>query len=601
MKKLLIFFSILILLFSLGCSSNGNDPDDVVTDDTTTEDTDDTDDTLTGSYTLEQFGEVTTELPSYVNIMFQVKNTDGDPITSFTTDVFEVEENGNSVSPTESAMRIRKQDEIPYSLYTVLMLDNSISVGENIEEIKSAAIELIKTADDPEESERDGNTGNQQFLVYTFSDSYEKITPSFTNDVSELTTAINEIIPGYNSTNLYGSIVEGVSNWNDSYSTSDITQGFLVLLTDGSDTQASSTFSEAESAIGDKKVITVGVGDEVEPTILEDLATSGFYEMNDYSQLADQFISIQTNMEAYANSFYWLDYLSPVRGDKQHELTLSVKNNSNSYSDAEISSSFNSANFYSIRPGLYINDNQSNTDGISTIKMGENSTFLLELNTYLSSTGGIPNKPEYTVTSDGGGTVVNIDQDTDAPSYFFLTATGSAGDTCTLTAKDTSNDFTETLSLNILETYFTENWENSNEQNWNINLGWDDALGITDSPERGSVLSGDYLFELRGDTNTLTSPVIDASTATIAVISFYAAVYSLDSSYETLEFDVYDGSSWNNVKSIGEDKNGMGYDKYEFEVPDTYDLTNLQIRFRAEASGNGDYMNIDDILVYEQN
>ena len=71
--------------------------------------------------------------------MFQVQNTADVPVMSFTTEDFGVLENDEAASPTESAMRIRKQHEIPYTLYTVLMLDNSLSVGADLDEIRAAS------------------------------------------------------------------------------------------------------------------------------------------------------------------------------------------------------------------------------------------------------------------------------------------------------------------------------------------------------------------------------------------------------------------------------------------------------------------------------
>ncbi len=67
--------------------------------------------------------QVETELPSFANIMFQVQDSDGQGVNFLTTEHFEVKEDGRAVSPTESAMRIRKRETIPYTLKTVLMLD----------------------------------------------------------------------------------------------------------------------------------------------------------------------------------------------------------------------------------------------------------------------------------------------------------------------------------------------------------------------------------------------------------------------------------------------------------------------------------------------
>ncbi len=87
---------------------------------------------------------IETQLPAFVNIMFQVTDMDGKGIDYLTTEDFEVREDDQPVSPTESAMQIRKKDVIPYTLKTVLLLDNSASVGSNLEEIKNAAKALVQ-------------------------------------------------------------------------------------------------------------------------------------------------------------------------------------------------------------------------------------------------------------------------------------------------------------------------------------------------------------------------------------------------------------------------------------------------------------------------
>jgi hypothetical protein len=103
-------------------------------------------------------------------------------------------------------------------------------------------------------------TAQQLFAVYEFSEN-PILLQDFTDDISLLTAAVNRIELGYPSTNLYGSIIEGVSQWEDIYSSEEVQQGYLIILTDGSDTQGSHTLSEALDARGSKKIYTVGMGD----------------------------------------------------------------------------------------------------------------------------------------------------------------------------------------------------------------------------------------------------------------------------------------------------------------------------------------------------
>ncbi len=455
------------------------DTEDVVYD-TGTQTTDGTTDSysdtgtksdITGAYKLFE-DNFTTESPSFVKMMFHVTNEDDVPLTTLTTEDFTVEEDSQPVSPTESAMRIRKQDEMPFTLYTVLMLDNSLSVGSNLAAIKEAAKTLILTADAASASDRDGDTENQQFLIYSFSDAPTLVTPTFDNDVAALTEAIDSIEIGYNSTNLYGAIIEGVSQWADTVSEEGISQGFLVLLTDGSDTQDSSSLEAALGTRREKKVITVGLGSEIEPEVLASLGNFGFYQIDDYSELAAQFVEIQTNMNKFADSIYWVEYLSPKRGEGNHRLSVTINGNTYTGGERHLVELFESDRFYSVHPGLYINDSVNHSSTITEVALDIWDPAKLVFNTYLSADGSFPKTPDYSLTAectapptadtdtasdnDAGPAstsdtevdpLLQIEQSDTNPSIFVLTSEAAPGTICVLTAKDTANGFTNTLTL----------------------------------------------------------------------------------------------------------------------------------------------------------
>ena len=85
-------------------------------------------------------------------------------------------ENGQPVSPTESAMHVRKREAITqsYRVKTVLMLDTSTSVEPHLEQIKEAAITLIRNM-----------TDQQEIALYEFSEE-PVLLQNFTNDVDAL-------------------------------------------------------------------------------------------------------------------------------------------------------------------------------------------------------------------------------------------------------------------------------------------------------------------------------------------------------------------------------------------------------------------------------
>jgi len=87
---------------------------------------------------------IQTELPCYVHVMFQVIDLNGKGIDYLTQNDFEILEDGEPISLSESQIEIKKREAVPYKLKTVIMLDNSTSLQNNIEEIRNAAKSFIE-------------------------------------------------------------------------------------------------------------------------------------------------------------------------------------------------------------------------------------------------------------------------------------------------------------------------------------------------------------------------------------------------------------------------------------------------------------------------
>ena len=368
---------------------------------------------------------ITTEVPSFVNILFQVIDSDNWGVTSLTTEHFEVREDDQVVSPTESAMRVQKREAIPhrFKLKTVLMLDTSTSVKDHLEQIKQAAVILVENM-----------TENQEIALYEFSEKPELL-QDFTDDAAALTKAIQDIELGFPTTNLYGSVITGTARWADIFTTTQVQQGFLVILTDGSDTQGSYTLSEALTARGNKNVYTIGLGNEIDPDVLRELGNAGFFQIADVSKLADQlaerFIEIQKRIVSFADSFYWLRYLSPKRGDREHSLAVIVKGNEVNYS---IEGSFNSRDFYSVRQGVFVNTSPSNAEGIEELRMAKGDSIRLQAVTFPEL-----KSPQYIwETSDRD--IVAIEPGPVDASVAWAIAVGDIGQTATLTVFDRANE-----------------------------------------------------------------------------------------------------------------------------------------------------------------
>ncbi len=296
-----------------------------------------------------------TELPHIVNILFQVVDFNGKGIDFLTTSDFELFEDGEKISQSESQMQILKKGQTPFELKTVLMLDNSTSLGNDLTQLKTAATDFVNNI-----------VTGQKVAVYKFSEK-PVLVQDFTDNISLLTSAINSIGLGYPTTNLYGAVIEGASRLVYRFDSDQIIQSDMILFTDGHDTQGSHTLSEAVNAIQGKSVYTVGLGEDIDPDVLNILGTSGFYPIARVDQLSDTFSKIEEDLNKYANSYYWLRYRSPKRGPNMHTLILQIRNNPNIGEGSTIIDQFSSSGFFSVNPGLYFNSSASSPEGIDTL------------------------------------------------------------------------------------------------------------------------------------------------------------------------------------------------------------------------------------------
>ena len=383
--------------------------------------------------------QIETAWPSFVNILFQVTDAKGRGVPSLTTEDFEVRENDQVVSPSESAMYIRKREPGSYSygLKTVLMLDTSVSIRAHLEQIKEAAVTLVRN-----------RIPEQEIAVYEFSEE-PVLLQDFTTDVDALVTAIEGIRLGFATTDLYGSIIEGSWRWRDVYTTSEFQQGFMILLTDGSDTQGSHTLSSALSVRGDKQIYTIGLGNEIEPDVLRQLGNAGFFHIADVSevagQLADeltaQFAEIQTELDLFANSFYWLSYLSPKRGDKRHTLELRLKGNR---LNSTVRGEFNSWDFVSVRPGITINASPDLPEGIEGLRIGSGRTMRLTTVTFFGT-----ERLRYRWESSDES-LVTVEADAADAAVVRVIAVGDSG-RVTLRVYDEANGFDRAVEVEVFD------------------------------------------------------------------------------------------------------------------------------------------------------
>ncbi len=292
----------------------------------------------TGRYIALSDNSFTVDLPSVITMFFQASDQNGTPVTTLANQDFTVFEDNAPVDPTESFQEIVPHDQLPYTLKTVLLIDVSSSISaSDLANMKAAAKNMVAN-----------RINQQQIAIYTFDDSFMQIS-DFTSNTSALNTAIDTISIGNPSTDLYGSIGQALTLWTDSLSAAGITQGSLIVITDGKDTASTSTLSAAVTARGSKRVFTIGVGANADSTALSTLGNAGYFSITNFTQLQTTLGQVSTQMAAASTGFYYLHYASPKRSGT-HSLTLKVANNTNTSANATITGTFNASGFSSVTP-----------------------------------------------------------------------------------------------------------------------------------------------------------------------------------------------------------------------------------------------------------
>lgn len=429
----------------------------------------------------------TTKLPAYVNLYFHIEDNLGHYIPTLELTDFEILENGEELSPNETTLILTSYTEVPYTLKTVLMIDNSSSFSEEeLQEFKDAAIDLVNAI-----AKGGDTTGNLEFKIYSFAGSFVEKS-DFTNVVEDIRAAIESIGSGDASTDFYGSVIEGVSNWTDSFNQEFVEEGVLLLFTDGNDTQNhEEEYEDVLSAIEDKKIITVGFGAEMKPDVLEAVGNTAFYRINltddtsdeasgdtvidiaDYdalvAALTDQLSEIESEIAEFSSTFYKLNYLSPKRGEdvNPHKLTMTLKvrgnKNTNEENGAELDAEYDCSEFFSAREGIYINNTIE--DPYVDINSSSFSTKV-NVNVYLNKSlpGKIPAVPAFSIINscdDGDDTTEDVmtiaQEDPDDLSVFTIRTTDNG--LCDVTITDVNNQYSETTDFYLQGDNFSQTFK----------------------------------------------------------------------------------------------------------------------------------------------
>ncbi len=397
--------------------------------------------------------EVFTAEPGYVNAIFQLREPGGEGINlprelfERETGTFQVREDGAAISAKESFLHVSKLGEVPSVTRTVLLLDNSSSLGVRLLDLRRAAKDFVGRIAD-----------GHEVAVYSFSGT-SILRQDFTNDPELLKQAIDGIQLGSPTTDLYGSAADVLDRWTEVFSQDGIATGFLVVFTDGADTTGRMTLDELieKRDGGRKKIFALGLGSEVNPDALAALGNAGSLIIESGNDLEAAFANIRNQIENELNSYYWVNYASPKRGDAPpRTLTISLKGNTYTGEDSSLEAEFSSAGFTDVPRGVVIGRSAALPGGVTEEVVAPDGSRILRAFTILPLAD---DAPEYewsigdeslatlTVLEEDGSRLLVIPQGAEGSTTLSVTDVNSR-DAAVLLGLD-SSVFTRTITLTV--------------------------------------------------------------------------------------------------------------------------------------------------------
>ena len=280
--------------------------------------------------TLTAQAATTVAQPARVTVSFKVDDENGNGVPELTTQNrnFNIYEDGVLVSEFEAKPVILPRPG-RFSNYTVVLLDLSGSIleSQSLPGVKTAATKFIATVV-PDPASADVQVG---IWWFDGAAALHQLVP-FTSSRTTLTTAIASLdgsMSNDNSTNLNGALVAGIDSAFARASADkarNVTSiGSVVLFTDGTDQAARVTENTVRTKIENSRTLvnlyTIGLGKEVNGSVLAAYGINGYFQANDPARLADKFGEAAQLVKNNANSYYQLQYCSPKRAGT-HELRI---------------------------------------------------------------------------------------------------------------------------------------------------------------------------------------------------------------------------------------------------------------------------------------
>ncbi|MCP5002954.1 MAG: hypothetical protein GY941_03250 [Planctomycetes bacterium] len=221
-------------------------------------------------------------------------------------------------------------------------------------------------------------------------------------------------------------------------------------------------------------------------------------------------------------------------------------------------------------PGVLVNDSDVDNDALTAILVANTSNGTLELKV------------------DGSFTYNPISEFTGTDSFTYIASDGTADSNMT-TVSITVNSASNTITISSV--YF--------ETGWDI---WNDG-GADASRSSSYANSGSYCISLRDNTSTsvMTTDNLNLSVYSAIEVQFSYYCVSMDNSNEDfwLQISTNGGSSFTTIKEWNLGDEFLNNERHnETVVISGISLSSTtKLRFRCDASGNSDWVYIDDVII----
>lgn len=253
-------------------------------------------------------------LPSNVSVFFRVEDNAGNGVAGLKESDFVIYENGAKISEFEATRKIQPNEQVfDYHITLLLDLSGSVLGGDNIVSLKEAAKSFIDEVV-PGENEPSSQAVKVEIWWFDGAANIKQLQGTSTNSTT-LKAAIDRINPQMssdNSTNLYGAVIQGIQVASQKLSQTrqldEIASSAVVIFTDGTDQANRNTKGQALEAVKnadkDMALYTIGLGEEIDETVLSAIGKTSFVSATNIGELLDKFKKIGDLINGRANSYY---------------------------------------------------------------------------------------------------------------------------------------------------------------------------------------------------------------------------------------------------------------------------------------------------------